>query len=212
MVKAIFFDLWGTLVESGVHPSVIQQTRSILGLERMNFSAFVLQLERVLMTKAYDDKKQAFIDLCKSFRVKYNDRLIEELIGLWNSNVLMSTIYDDTIEELSKLKKKYKLVLITNLPSFSVQVLDKFNLHQYFDLELFSFKEGYLKTNPEFFELGLGRLKISKDEAVMVGDSIQTDIMGARNAGIKSILIDRKDKRDFSPKILSLRDLDKLLS
>ena len=41
----------------------------------------------------------------------------------------------------------------------------------------------------------------------MIGDSIPTDIEGAKNAGIRGILVDRKDKRESEDKIISLSEI-----
>ena len=54
-------------------------------------------------------------------------------------------------------------------------------------------------------------LKIKEKDAIMVGDSVESDIAGAKNAGIKAVLIDRRDRREFEDKILSLKELDKFL-
>ena len=40
MVKAIFFDFWGTVVENGVFPSPVKQARFLLGLE-IEFSDYI---------------------------------------------------------------------------------------------------------------------------------------------------------------------------
>ncbi len=45
----------------------------------------------------------------------------------------------------------------------------------------------------------------------MVGDSVPTDIIGARSAGIKAILLDRRNRREFLPKITNLRELKELM-
>lgn len=53
-------------------------------------------------------------------------------------------------------------------------------------------------------------LKVKKDEALMVGDSLKDDIQAAENFGIKGILIDRKGKHpDYPNRITSLDQIDK---
>lgn len=56
MVKGVFFDFWGTLVENGTY-SPLKQSFSILRV-RMPFGAFAEQFERVLMTKQYADQAE----------------------------------------------------------------------------------------------------------------------------------------------------------
>ena len=45
------------------------------------------------------------------------------------------------------------------------------------------------KPSPYMFELALKSMKLDKNEVVMVGDKVSTDILGAQNVGIKSILV-----------------------
>ena len=50
------------------------------------------------------------------------------------------------------------------------------------------------KPDPSIFEHALSLLEIGKDQALMVGDNLMTDILGASRAGIKSVWINRHDK------------------
>jgi putative hydrolase of the HAD superfamily len=71
-----------------------------------------------------------------------------------------------------------------------------FDLKKYFNEVVFSYETGLLKPNPKIFSLALKKLKLKPEEAVMVGDSVRTDVNGARKAGMKAILIDRKRKNN----------------
>jgi len=46
---------------------------------------------------------------------------------------------------------------------------------------------------------------------VMVGDSIDSDIKSAEKAGIKGILVDRRNVREHSVKVLSLEEVQKIV-
>lgn len=75
------------------------------------------------------------------------------------------------------------------------------------------------KPNPYVFELALKSMNLDKNEVVMVGDQISTDIKGAKNIGIKSILLrtGEFDERDLNSNIKpdfifdSIRDIPKIL-
>jgi HAD superfamily hydrolase (TIGR01450 family) len=55
------------------------------------------------------------------------------------------------------------------------------------------------KPSKEFFFQALGKLGLKADECVVVGDDLESDIMGAKNAGIKSVLVRTgKEKDDVS--------------
>jgi HAD superfamily hydrolase (TIGR01549 family) len=211
-IKAIFFDFWGTLVENGVR-SPTKEVKFILRLRDMDFSEYVIKFEEAFMTKKFESLKQAFQEVITSFNLAVPEFVIEKLIGLWNKNAILAMAYDETVEVLQALKKDYKLVLIANTDQFSIgNVLDKFELRQYFDEIALSCETGLLKSNSEAFEKILKKLKIKKTEAVMVGDSLESDIKAAENAGIKAILVDRHNKREYAEKIFNLNELKEKLS
>jgi len=212
MIKAIIFDFWGTLADQGVHPSPIRQVKDILGL-RIPFQQYILPFEKVFMTKSYEDLTQAFSAVCRIFAREPKPWLVEKLVGLWNKNKLLAKLYDETASVLDELKEKgYKLALISNTDFSSVEsLLEKFDLNKYFDVVHLSYKTGFLKTDKESFETVIKELDVDKKDALMVGDSLATDVKGAENAGIKAVLIDRRDMREHKEKIKDLNGLSKFL-
>ncbi|MBW2990959.1 HAD family hydrolase [Candidatus Woesearchaeota archaeon] len=211
MVKGVLFDFWGTLVENGIFPSPVRQARYILHL-RMPFKDFIVRFERAFMTKEFKDLNEAFTAVCKEFELEPRDFIIEKLVGMWNKNELLAKPFLETMEILDYLKeKKIKIGLIANTPPTIARVIEKYELNKYFDAEEFSYEDGLLKTDPKMFKKLLKKLKLKPEEVLMMGDSIPTDILGARGAGIKAILLDRRNKREFTPKIVNLRELKDLI-
>jgi len=211
MIKAILFDFWGTLVENGIFPSPVKQARYILRV-RMTFKDFIIRFEKAIMTKPYTDLNETFTAACKEFELDPQPFVIEKLVGMWNKNELLGKPFLETIEMLDYLKeKKIKIGLISNTTPTITRVLEKFDLNKYFDAVMFSYDEGLLKTDPEMFKKLLKKLKVKADDVIMIGDSLPTDVIGSRNAGIKSILLDRMNKREFTPKIVNLRELKQLI-
>jgi len=210
-IKAIFFDFWGTLVENGIR-SPVKQVKWDLRLTDTEFSDYIVKFEEVFMTKEFEDLKQGFEEVAKAFNIDAPDYVIEKLIGMWNKNSILAKPYDETMGVLEELKKDYKLILICNTDSSSVNsVLEKFDMKKYFDVIALSCETGLLKSNKKSFSEALKKLKIKKSEAVMVGDSMESDVKGAENAKIKAILVDRNEKREYENKILNLNELkDKL--
>lgn len=213
MVKAIFFDFWGTLVENGVYPSPVRQVKNILRLYKTPFPEYIVKFEHAFMTQDFKDLYHAFTNVCKEFDVSPTKHTLDKLVGMWNKNKLLAKPYKDTISSLKKLKKDYKIVLISNTDSFSLKsVMEKYEMKSLFDLINLSCQRGMLKSDPKMFEYALKKLKLEKDEVIMVGDSIPSDIRGAKKAGIKPILIDRNNRRkDFEDRILNLEELNKFL-
>jgi putative hydrolase of the HAD superfamily len=210
-IKAIFFDFWGTLVENGVR-SPVKQVKWILRLRDIDFPEYIVKFEDVFMTKKFDELKDGFEETLKAFEIEVPEFVVEKLIGMWNKNTILSKAYDETIQTLEELKKDYKLILISNTDCFSINsVLDKFDLRKYFDEISLSCETGNLKSNKKAFGDPLKKLKIKKQEAVMIGDSLESDVKGAENAGITPILVDRRGTREYENKISNLTELKEKL-
>ena len=199
-------------MENGIFPSPVRQVRFIMDL-KMPFPEFIVRFEECFMLKEYENLTEAFKNVCKEFDVEPKQELLDSLVGMWNKNTLLSKPYPETKDVLEKLKKKHKLVLISNTDQFSVvPVLDKFELRKYFDEIVLSYEVGMLKTNPKMFEHALSKLKLKKEDVIMVGDSMETDIKGANNAGIKPVLIDRLNRRAYEDRIGDLKEIDGFLT
>ncbi|MBT5924546.1 HAD family hydrolase [Candidatus Woesearchaeota archaeon] len=151
MKKVILFDFWGTLVENGVW-SPIKQVRNMLQI-RLPFPEYVVRMERAMMTEKFSSLKEAFESVCKEFSIEPNKERIEALVGMWNSSWMLAQPYQEVKDTLTKLKEKYSLVLISNTDSFSIEnVLDKFELRDFFDTIFLSYKVGMIKTDSNFLK------------------------------------------------------------
>jgi len=210
MVKALIFDLQGTLVENGIFPSPLKQVKYILRIDAP-FSDFVMRFEKVFMTKTHESLKDAFIKVCEEFHLVPKDYLIDKLVGLWNKNKLLTKLYPDTLSSLEELKGKYKLVLVANIDCFSKEVIERYKFKEYFDLIILSCDTGTLKNEKEFYNNIIDTYNLMPEDVVMIGDSIDSDMETAKAIGIKGILVDRRNRREYDPKVLELTDLQKYL-
>ena len=123
--------------------------------------------------------------------------------------------YPETYQVLDYLKKKYRLVLLTNGDSYSQNgKIDRNNLRHYFDFIAISDEVGKGKPDELMYRLALEHLGIRADEAVFVGDTFGKDILGAHNAGIRPIWIwpdDGRPCRSDVTRIMKISDLMDIL-
>jgi putative hydrolase of the HAD superfamily len=112
-------------------------------------------------------------------------------------------VYEETFEVLDKLKDNYQLILITNgSPNLQHTKLALTpELIPYFDHIVISGDFGKGKPDSSIFEYALSRLSLQKEDVIMVGDNLMTDILGANRVGIKSVWINRhqKDRNEVIP-------------
>ncbi|MFB4165952.1 HAD family hydrolase [Alteribacillus sp. JSM 102045] len=128
-------------------------------------------------------------------------------------------LYEDTLEVLSKLKTDYQLFLLTNgAPTLQDEKLNMTpQLIPFFDYILVSGAFGIGKPDPAIFNHALKLLSVETNEAVMVGDNLNTDILGSNRAGIKNIWINRDNAApdpaiSFDWEVSSLSEIPSLLS
>jgi HAD superfamily hydrolase (TIGR01549 family) len=212
MAKAILFDFWGTLIENGVFPSPVRQVKNILRLYDLPFPQFILQFEKAMMTSKFDNLYKAFEAVCEEFKIRPDQLKLDILVGMWNKNRMLAKPFPETLEVLERLKKTHKLILVSNTDSISVSsVIEKYNLAGYFDSIYLSCDLGQLKSNPLMFEQILEKEALSKEDAIMVGDSIESDLLAAEKAGMKGVLIDRQGRREHPNRVASLAEVEKFL-
>ncbi|MGV8150254.1 MAG: HAD family hydrolase [Candidatus Woesearchaeota archaeon] len=209
-MKAIIFDLQGTLLENGIFPSPIKQARYILGVRR-EFKDFVPIFEDALLTSTHESLAGGFNAVAEAFDVSIENHTREQLVGMWNKNKLLSRPFPDTLNILSDLKKEYRLILIANIDCFTKDVITKFGFNEYFSNIYLSCDIGMLKTNTDFFSNILKDTGLSSQDVLMVGDSIESDMKTASRLGIRTILIDRNNRQEYPEKITTLSELIGLL-
>ncbi len=93
-------------------------------------------------------------------------------------------------ETLDSLRARgLRLAIVSNAAdNANVQrLIDNHRLRPYFDPIVVSAVVGVRKPNPRIFEPVFNTWEIAPAEAVMIGDTLGADILGARNAGMKSV-------------------------
>lgn len=118
---------------------------------------------------------------------------------------------------LQELKKEYRLGLVSNFayPPTIKQTLQKFGLSKFFDVIVISGDVGWRKPNSKVFEQALRALHVSASEAVFVGDAPFHDIEGARQVGMKTVLLRRlgeKETAETGNPDKTIRELEELLA
>ena len=199
MIKAVIFDFDGTL--SNRRGSMYSLYRKYL---KPYFSTLdENEYEAVLQdAMVYDlDGQVNMSQRLQIFTEKYNKYFTEndknELVKYTYANVHKYTfLRDDTIEVLDKLKDKYKLAVITNgLSDSQHNKIINCGIDKYFDEIIVSEDAGFAKPDVRIYQMMIDKLGLKPEECVYVGDTFQTDIIGAINANMVPIwIMTDKDK------------------
>ncbi len=124
-------------------------------------------------------------------------------------------LYDDARAMIASLRYRgYRLAIVSNLVLSAEHLRDHLqacSASGYFDAIVTSADTGAAKPHPAPFLRALELLQVTADEALAVGDSEETDIVGARAAGIPAVLLDRREHGRRPAAIGRLTGLNALL-
>jgi HAD superfamily hydrolase (TIGR01549 family) len=116
-------------------------------------------------------------------------------------------IFEDVLPALADLRNRgLKLGLVSNTGRDLAVFIDHHGLDV--DAAVSSGAHGKTKPHPTIFLAALKQLDVQPAEAVMVGDSIEDDVEGAKAAGFRGILLDRENRYpEVADKLTDLRAL-----
>lgn len=219
-VKAVLFDLGGTLTKTADIPEIIKRILEIYGVEVS--SDHILEAHRA--NESEFDVVEGQLELGQHFWVKWNRGILGKL-GIHENREFLARKIDelwwdyadleahpDVMETLTQLKARgVKTAVVTNaLKSDYQKILGKLKLTSYFDVVVGMDTCNTGKPNREMFLYALNKLRIRPREALFIGDSIEYDYEGAKGAGLRPFIIDREGKAPAN--VNTVRSLTDVLS
>ena len=96
-------------------------------------------------------------------------------------------LYEDVLPTLTKLQEKYTIGLLSNGNSYP----ERCGLEGMFSFIIFAQDHCVEKPDPRFYGIAVEKAGCSKDQLLNVGDSLNKDVIGAAEAGIKGVWLNR---------------------
>jgi putative hydrolase of the HAD superfamily len=119
--------------------------------------------------------------------------------------------YPDAAPALGRLRAAgIRTAVVSNWDCSLGSVLGELGLGGLLDATVTSAQAGARKPGTEIFEAALTRLGCRPESAIVVGDSLDTDVAGGRAAGIRSVLLDRSGARADKSGVETIVTLDNL--
>lgn len=212
-IRHIIFDLGGTLMRASGDwaPVLTQADQALTNTLRMYRIELDAKIFRAHLHEYYSQRDKDFHETTYHLVLRellqelgYGEipesvirAALDAMFAVTQSNWILE---DDTSKTLQQLKAQgCKLGIFSNAgDDKDVQdQIENFGIRPHFDFVLTSAACFYRKPHARAFEIALARWNIPPEEAAMVGDSLQADILGAKNLGMTAIWLKRRAQ--FTP-------------
>jgi putative hydrolase of the HAD superfamily len=210
-VKGIGFDLFGTLVlqerfDFGQSIEALYQNLFLSGfqLDKDRFLETYRDVNQRLMAQAMEDGRETHNRLwvagvlqALGHAVEPEDLRIGQAVDAYFDPFIASCrLIPGTLEMLESLAGRYRLALLSNFthPPAVDQILTRLRIRSFFDEVLVSGQIGMRKPHPAVFAELTRRLGHAAEDIIFVGDELQADIVGAQNAGLRTVWMTYRQK------------------
>jgi putative hydrolase of the HAD superfamily len=227
MIKAVFFDLYHTLVtydppqeelearalkELGVDVPPSALSGPIVAADEFIYNEIA---NRPLSLRTREEKMALYMQyqetVLREAAVAYDTNLVMGLLSKMQQTTMNLVLFDDVAPTLTELKKRgLALGLISNIEQDIDETLTRLGLPSWLDIVVTSQDANANKPQPEIFLEALKRADVQPSEALYIGDQYQVDVIGANGAGMTGILLDRTDHyQDIKdcPRLQSLNEV-----
>ena len=210
-IDAVLFDLFDTLVL--IDDEDISYIQSLLKMHhyllcnglRCSFEdfkyAYLKVVDKIEVETSSTLKEPHFTEYVErtladlGVKLKGQTHLIIQAADKFSKEFARHVSLDSKAQEvLEFFHGKCKIAVISNL-TFSEcawEILELYGLKKYLDLIVVSGDINLRKPHPQIFDMSLRYLGVKPSKALFIGDTLETDIMGSRNAGLTSVHIMRK--------------------
>ncbi len=213
--KVILFDFYGTLAniktdEQDIQPWLIVASYlcyrgakiSANELQNMYFSCVQESLDR--SPEAYPDVNvvHIFTDILARLKVEFSEDIVRAIAQLFRSLTINEfQLFSESLQVLHALAKEFRLGLVSDSQEvYIIPELRQVTLDSLFETIVISSRYGYRKPDPRLFQQALKEMGLTTaDDILYVGDNWECDIVGATNAGIKSVWIQRRNDQIYVP-------------
>lgn len=206
----VVFDLYGTLVDIHTDEDNKNFWKKFAKLLRKNGIHFYhgrLKAEYIRLCGVYEKKLQGlnpgkqieinisdvFFDLCHQKNRKITREQSDTLGRKFREySTAYIRVYDDTFEMFERLRKEGKKIwLLSNAQAlFTMPELEKLGLIPCFDGIAISSDAGFKKPDEAFAGYLFGKYNLNASDCVMVGNEYGSDVMVAKNSGMKYIYVE----------------------
>ena len=203
-IKTIFFDIDNTLYDTTLQAEMVRRNAIRAMIEaglQIDEEKGLEELHKIVKEKG-SNYPNHFDDLLKKFGSEGNPRIIAAGIVAYHTTKAAYLVpYPDTVPTLLELRDKgYRLGIITEgRPVKQWEKLIRLGLQHFFHTVVISEEVKLAKPSPEIFKIAAEKAGCKTEEAMMVGDRLDKDIIGANIAGMMTVQLMKGKYSEIPP-------------
>lgn len=151
-------------------------------------------------------------EVFEALKIKSDKQLIDLIAEEYINNLSDQIhLFPDAEQTLNYLANKYRLHIITNgFEKIQHRKIKSSKIEQFFETVTTAEGSGFKKPDKRIFKYALGKAKTQHHKSLMIGDSLEADIQGAKDFGMHAIYFGKKPNFDVDY-IENLKDLKTVL-
>lgn len=210
-IKTILLDRDGTLCQRSLRSDIVKLLSSALKVEYVEF-------EQILLKNRWESESE----LIQCIRRTYQDLTEQTVLDALNITQFLDRIveehksftpYSDSIDAITKLKKQGLTIGIVSdaIPPYASASIHEEILFGLVDHLFFSCNVGATKKTVDMYHKIASEASINLQEAIMVGDNLEKDVLNAQKAGVNNAILIRHEEtesREIYPHVFATNEVD----
>ena len=221
-VKSVIFDIDNTLYDFAYYNGLALDRLREYAYENFAWTAETFN-EKHLAVQHEIYSQLGYNGSCRDRMLRYKKMLERSALPLFPHAVKMFELYwstmlenlqpyDEVFDVLATLNEhKIKIGIGSDMTTYiQFKKLEKMNILRFIDFIVTSEEAGEEKPSPKLFKICLDKAGCSKSECLFIGDDLRKDYEGAKNFGMRALLVNRKNSQ-LSEDIDHITSLNQIL-
>lgn len=192
-IDLVLLDVGGPIYDDGAYRDALLRATRELVAERRSAGRGSAVFSEAEFQEVYDRQRQAQAGSLRSAVAEHflspDDRaeLSERAKSYWFYPP--SALHDDVLPALRELTAQHRIAVVANQRSLVVDALRRDGVADHVDVWAISEAVGAEKPDPKIFEHALREAGVAPENAVHVGNRLDTDVRGAQRVGIRAVWV-----------------------
>ncbi len=187
--KIVIFDFWQTLADAQLKPSFLL---GFFPLPKPDLHTFLTRLSSSDLYLKDVETIKGVANFLLHFDIT-DKKIVEKISSAWKDLIKTVYIIPGALKMISDLKAHgHAVCLMSNTDKFGHEHFPFPEFFKKFDMFFLSYKEGFAKPDLKCWQIIRDRSGYTYDDMIMIGDSMENDILPAHELGIDSIHIQRQ--------------------